>query len=129
VNKISLTEPEKAVLRELHKGGDVRKMETLTANVLGQAAESLKGKGFVRAIVNYGKLVDIAIKPQGIAYMEMYPDLDDPISVENEKLQVENLRLQNDDLRYKKKIRTWQIVATILGLGDVIWLVFSLLKR
>jgi hypothetical protein len=128
MDKIFLTEPEKTVLRELCNGNDVRKIDGLTSEVLGQAAKLLKEKEFVRAVVNYGKLLDIAIEPKGKAYLELYPNLDNPVYVDIEQLQKDYLQLRNDELRYKKKVRVWKIIAAILGLGDLIWLLFSLFK-
>jgi len=79
VEKTTLTEAEKIVLR-LSVTEDVDKMkELLSPTVLETAAESLKRKGLVNTCIECGHgLFDINITNAGLAYLEVNPELENP---------------------------------------------------
>lgn len=122
MNKTQLCNTSKKLLRALYNNEDWEELPGITQAQLVGAAKQLTDLELVKSVINYGELYAIDIEPLGIAYIEEYPDLDDPVSVDIEKLTKQNLTLQNDALEYQAKIRKqegrirlWQFITAILA--------------
>lgn len=121
-----LDNDEKSVLRFLYENpsGDIEKFNALPPYRVSAASKSLKVKGLINAhFEEGGKAVAAIITDTGRSYMDLNPNLEDPVNVEIEKLQKENLILQNNDLKYKatirqqeRVIRFWQVSNAVVGL-------------
>ena len=136
MNEITLNADEKAVLRFLYDNpdGDIETFSELSAPRRSAASKSLRAKDLILAqIESGGNVVAAKITNTGMAYVDMNPDLNDPLSLQIERLQKENLILQNSGMEYKVKIRKqedvirlWKLISAIVGLvGFAGWVLFS----
>lgn len=83
---------------------------------LTNAADELEKNGLIKCAWGEGHtLEDARLTSKGAAYIEEYPNLDNPGPTEMQELEKENLMLQNESLRHEKKMRKWKILSKVLG--------------
>jgi hypothetical protein len=119
---VKLTETEKKLLRALAESEYTENiLPEIPRDLLGVAAQYLKNHGFIDAMINYGEILDAGIEPKGKYYLNENPNLDDPISVDIE-------RLTFDNLKYQKRTRIFAAISAISVIINLLLLIFNYLK-
>lgn len=132
MNELRLTDDEKAALRLLYENAyDINNFSNFPQHRVSAALESLHNNMLIDArLAENGSIIYAKINSSGKSYVDSNPNLNDPASVEIEKLQKENLILQNNDLEYRatirqqeRVIRFWQVSNAVVGLFGLLgWL-------
>jgi hypothetical protein len=70
------------------------------------------------AKINYGEIIDAKITEKGKYYLNENPNLDDPISVDIERLTLDNLK-------YQKRTRIFAIISIISVIINIALVIFN----
>ena len=142
--KFLMNDDEKLVLRYLYENRqvDIATFDKLSKSRINTATKKLEAMGFIFAHYEEGgNVVAARIVDAGIAYIEINPALEDPLSFEIERLTKENLMLQNNELEHKAKVRKLEdvirlrkfvdaVVGTVIVIaGAVGWLLYFIKIR
>lgn len=115
MDKIALSNDQKRMLLSLSRNIDIYDIG-MSRPAMSYAADELENNGLIRCAWGEGHTLEAArLTNKGTAYIDEYPDLDNPEPTEMQVLEKENLVLQNENLRHEKKMRKWKILSKVLG--------------
>lgn len=129
MKQIYFSENERIIFRAIAKGRSLDEIKDISNEIKFASVKYLTAQKLIKSVTNYGKIIDIKIKPLGVAYLEQYPNLENPIDEQLKELQLNELKYKERIRKQEDVIRYWKLITIVTGLlGGIGWLLLVFVR-